>query len=314
MATLEEMFAEAKAELKQKKLDSAISKFEQVIELDDRHREGHETLASLYFAKKEYEKAATHFKRVAILDPTNSDALINAGAALNKAKEFREAVKTLRQALAKNRRSPEAYYNLGIAERGMGQQAMAVSAYKEAIRINPEFVEAYSNLGSVLLEMNNLSQAILYFRKALEVQPDFEKAQRGLKKAEDATFQKKQNANPFGRLVDMDAIEKKGEEAEQEIELTTQQRYEDRDVIHKLSKESELVAIELLTQLKEELSPAVLDISRLVQEEKNSRQWAEEQTEYESAMRRFRLKLEKLLEVTDALRKHEESIQELVKP
>ncbi|MDB4439558.1 tetratricopeptide repeat protein [Planctomicrobium sp.] len=309
MATADALLENAKASLKDKNVDVAIEHLEEAIKVDETHTEAHETLAGLCFIVKDYERAASLYKRVSVLDPKNVGALINSGAALNKKKDFKESVKTLRQALGKDRRCPETYYNLGIAERGLNHLAMAVSAYKEAIRLKPEFVEAISNLGNVLLEMKNHTQAITQFRKALEVRPDFKKAQKGLKKAEEASYQLKQSRDPFGRLVNMDEVEKKNQIEEKKIELTPQERFEDRDTVHKLAKESELLAIDLLAQIKEELSPAVLGITRLMTEEKNSTHWAQEQVEYQSAFRRFLLRLEKLKEKTDEIKKHEEKIQ-----
>lgn len=310
MSEVDELVANARSALKSKDLDSAVKFLDQAIAIDASHVIAHEILAGVCFLKQDFEKAATLYKRVSMLDPKNSGALVNAGAALNKQKNFNEAIKSLRLALAKDRRCPEAYYNLGIAERGLKHLAMSVSAYKEAIRLKPDFVEALSNLGRVLLEMNNHSQAITYFRKALEVEPTFKLAQKGLKKAEEASYQLKQSRDPFGRLVDMDEIEKKNQAEAKSIELTPQERFEDRDTVHKLAKASELLAVELLAQMKDELSPAVLGISRLMTEEKNSKHWAKEQMEYQAAFRRFLLRMEKLKEKTDELTAHEKAIQE----
>lgn len=314
MPTADETFELARKALKDKDIAASLKLLTETISLDDRHAEAHETLAGLCFHQKEYQRAGELFHRVAVLNPKNIGALVNAGASYNKAGDFQSAIKELRAALVKDRRSVEAYYNLGIAQRGSGQLSLAVSAYKEAIRLNPEFVEAYCNLGNTLIEMKNLPQAITNFRKALEIQPEFKKALLGLRRAEDAVYQQKTERNPFGRLVDMEQAERKNTCQEKVVQLSSQDRFDDRDQVHKVSKSSELLAIELLAQMKEELTPSLLRLSRLVTEEQHGRVWAAELLEFQSAVRRFRIRLEKLREKTDDLRAHEKMIHQITHP
>lgn len=311
MPTPDELVDLANACVKDRKIDEAIEHLEQAIGDDSRHVQAHELLAGLCFLKKDYDRAIELFRRVSLLDPKNVGVLVNMGAAYNKQKKYQEAVKILRSALAKDRRCPEAYYNLGIAQRGLNQLAMAVSAYKEVVRLRPEMAEAYVNLGNCLLEMKNHSQAILNYRKALEVKPDFGKAQRLLRRAQDAAQQSKSAISPFGRLVDMDEVEKNAHKLGRKFELSPQHRFEDRDVVHRLSKEAELSASELLQRIKDELAPAILDMSRLATEERHGRVWAAELEKLEVAARRYHLQLEQLNELTQALRKHDERIQEI---
>ncbi len=311
MPTPDELCAEANDCLKKKDVAAAVKCLEEAIEHDSRHVSAHETLAGLCFLTRDYDRAIQLYQRVSILDPKNSGALVNVGAVQNKKKDFQEAAKTLRLALSKDRRCPEAYYNLGIAQRGLNQMAMAVSAYKEAIRLAPDMFQAYSNLGNVLLEMKNHSQAVLQFRKALEIQPDFKKAKVGLSRAEEATHQAKTSMSPFGRLVDMEEVARQNQSVEKKINLTVQQRFDDRDRIHRLAKESELLAIEFLTQIKDELSNAILELSRLAGEEKHGRAWAEELAKFEIASRKYHLQLETHRNKTDQIREHEKKILNL---
>ncbi|QDT32080.1 tetratricopeptide repeat protein [Thalassoglobus polymorphus] len=309
MPTADETYADAKKCIQEKRFADAIQSLEQTIQEDSQHLLAHESLAGLCFLTKNYDRAIQLFQRVQALDPKNIGALVNVGALQNKKKDYTAAVKTLRLALSKDRRCPEAYYNLGIAQRGLHQNSMAVSAYKEAIRLRPDFVEAYTNLGNVLLEMKNHSQAILQFRKALEVQPDFERAKIGLCAAQEQTEQAKSAISPFGRLVDMEQVEKMNRTVAKHLHLTPQQRFEDREDVHKLAKDSELQAIELLKQIKEELSPIILELSRLSSEETSGRIWEAGLKKCQAASRRFSLCLENLNETTDKLTEHEKEIQ-----
>lgn len=309
MATADELHAQALEQVQQRLVDEAIASLEAAIELDSRHIPAHELLAGLCFVRQDYERAIALFRRVSLLDPRNAKVLVNLGAAYNKQKNYPEAVKALRTALAKDSRSPEAYYNLGIAQRGAGQLALAISAYREAIRVKPDMVEAHCNLGNVFLEMKNYSQAIQQFRKAMEIRPDFVKAERGLRRAEDESRQAKQEISPFGRLVDMEEVERKNKQSSKRLDLTPQQRFEDRETVHTIAKAAELAATELLQQIKEELAAAVLGMSRLASEQSEVRAWAEELARLQIAFKRFRMKIDKVNEHTNALRGHEQEIE-----
>lgn len=311
MPTPDELCTEADDSLKKKDVAAAMKCLEEAIQIDSRHVPAHETLAGLCFLTADYDRAIQLYQRVSLLDPKNSAALVNVGAVQNKKKDFQAAAKTLRLALSKDRRCPETYYNLGIAQRGLKQMAMAVSAYKEAIRLAPEMVQAYSNLGNILLEMKNHSQAVIQFRKALEIQPDFKKARVGLRRAEDASHEAKKSMSPFGRLVDMEEVARQNQAVKKKINLSPQQRFDDRDRMHRLSKESELLAIEFLAQIKDELSTAILELSRLAGEEKHGRAWADELAKFEIASRRFHLQLEAHRGKTDQIRDHEKKIESL---
>ena len=309
MTTVDELCTQAKECLAKKDIAQAVGVLEQAIELDSDHVAAHETLAGLCFVRGKYDRAIELYQRASALDPKNSAALVNMGAVLNKKKDFTQAAKVLRQALSRDRRCPEAYYNLGIAQRGLNQTAMAVSAYKEAIRLNPEMAEAYSNLGNVLVEMNNHSQAILNFRRAIELKPDFKKAIQGLRKAEDLAFETKQSRNPFGRLVDMEEVERRNQTAERKLVLSGPQRYEDRLEVHRLSKGSQLAAEAFLTIIKEELEASILQLSRLATEERHGRVWAGHLDDFREAVEKYQEAYKKLNESTENLRGHEEWIQ-----
>ncbi|TWT49911.1 TPR repeat-containing protein YrrB [Thalassoglobus neptunius] len=309
MSTAEDLCAQASACLSEKNVRQAIKLLEEAVESDPDLVVAHENLAGLCFLTKDYERAVQLYQRAMRLDPKNSAAMINLGAVYNKMKNYQEAVKTLRSALSRDRRSPEAYYNLGIAHKGLNQLSMAVSAYKEAIRLDPEMAEAYSNLGNVLIEMKNHSQAILNYRRAVELKPNFKKAIVGLRKAEEQAYEAKQSHNPFGRLVNMEDVERKNKEVEKTLVLTAQQRYEDREIIHRLAKDGQRIAEEVVEQVKQELEASILELSRLMSEERDSRTWLSHQKQFRLAVENFRQNISSLKEKVEQIRDHERHIE-----
>jgi len=247
---------QARALMKQRKVSEARALYEQAIERDNRSIPAFEGAAATAFAEKDFEKAAAHYKKLTLLDLRRAQPAVNLGAVYNRMGDFNGALKTLRTAVAKDKKCAAAYYNMGIAHKGLNQLSMAVTAYKEAVRLDPKMVDASYNLGNLLLEMGSYQQALVYFEKALEADPNFEKARRGLQRAYDAKDETKKNQKAFGRLVDEEVTARNQEEHEFRL-LTPKERFEDRQALHQLAKETENLAIAFLAQLRDELTPAL---------------------------------------------------------
>jgi tetratricopeptide (TPR) repeat protein len=253
---------QARALMKQKKLSEARALYEQAIERDARSIPAFEGAAATAFAEKDFEKAAAHYKKLTLLDLRRAQPAVNLGAVYNRMGDFNNALKTLRTAVAKDKKCAAAFYNMGIAHKGLNQLSMAVTAYKEAVRIDPKMVDASYNLGNLLLEMGSFQQAVLYFEKALEADPNFDKARRGLQRAYDAKDESKKNQKAFGRLVDEEVTARNQEEHEYRL-LTPKERFEDRQALHQLAKETENLAIAFLAHLRDELTPALQKMQHL---------------------------------------------------
>ncbi len=300
---------DARAALRNRDAANSRALYEQAIAADGRHVAAHEGLAFVCFLTKDLDRAAELFLRVTRLDPRRVEPLINLGAVHNRQEDFNAAVRVLRQALAKDRRNADAYYNLGLAYRGQKQHGMAVSAYKEAIRLRPEMVEAHCNLGNTLLEMKNHSQAALAFERALSIDPGFKKAQIGLDRARHKTDEAKKAISPFGRLVDMEKLDANNAKLDRKYrEFTPKERFLDRDLVHRLAKETEQLATGLLAQIRNELEVALLAISRIVSENREVHEWHREANQLETAVERFHHVQQVLFAKSVEVREHEESV------
>ena len=250
---------QGKALLKERKVDEAFAMFEQAIQENNRHVPAHESLAAIYFARKDYAKAAAYFQKASQFDPRRIDPIINLGAVQNRMGDFQAAAKTLRLAVSRDRKNTAAYYNLAIAQKGLHQPHLAVSAYKEALKLDPKMVEAIQNLANLYMEMGNIQQAQFQYHKALEIDPTFERAKRGLEKSYVIAEEKKKAVNPFGRLVNMEELNQRAAVAKHRT-LTPQEQYEDRTEVHRIVKEGEHAAVVLLTTLRDRVGPALTRI------------------------------------------------------
>lgn len=258
MAAIEDFTAlcdQARQHLKHREFDKAIETYMRARQIDDDRPELHEALATAYILTGKIEAAIEHLVLETQLAPRKASAFVNLGALYNRIGDHHQAVIMCRKAVAIDRKSADGYYNLGFAHRKLNQLSMAVPAYREAIRINPKFVEAHQNLGNVCIDMGNLREAIIHFRQALEIDPQFEKARIGLERAEELKAGAKIEANPFGRLVDIDKAQSLALDPAQFRVLTEEEREADRRSLHLISLTIGRRAKDLRDLLKSKLNP-----------------------------------------------------------
>ncbi|HVJ68921.1 MAG TPA: tetratricopeptide repeat protein [Caulifigura sp.] len=295
---------QARVLMKQKKISEARALFEQAVQRDPRSIPAFEGAAATAFAEKDLPRAAELYKKLTLLDLRRSQPAVNLGAVYNRMGDYAAAIKTLRSAVAKDKKCAAAYYNMGIAHKGLNQLSMAVTAYKEAVRLDPKMVDASYNLGNLLLEMGSFQQAVLYFEKAVEAQPDFEKAQRGLQRAYDAKDESKKNQKAFGRLVDEETTAKNQQEVEFRL-LTPKERFEDRQALHQLAKETENLAIAVLAQVRDELAPALQRLQHSTSAGADVRMIRADATDLRETVGRFHGIAASLQEKLESVRAHE---------
>lgn len=301
------LYDQGKALLKERQVDEAFAMFEQAIAENLRHVPAHESLAAIYFARKDYAKAAAHFQKATQFDPRRIDPMINLGAVQNRMGDFQAAAKTLRLAVSRDRKNTAAYYNLAIAQKGLNQPHLAVSAYKEALKINPNMVDAIQNLANLYLEMGNIQQAQFHFHKALEIDPDFEKAKRGLERSFAIAEEKKKAVNPFGRLVNMDELNQR---ADTKIrQLTPQEQFEDRTDVHRIAKDGQQAALVLLNTLRDRIAPALSRINHSFSQTDDPRMLTREGETLLAEIAAFERAHAELRERIEDLRAHEKVVR-----
>ena len=72
--------------------------------------------------------------------------------------------------------------------------------------------------------------------------------------------EKKKAVNPFGRLVNMEELDSRS--AEKSLrQLTPQERFDDRNEVHRIVKECEQSAIVMLNTLRDRIGPALTRIN-----------------------------------------------------
>ena len=278
--------AKARKAVKTRELLDAIDLYEEAIEIDPDDYAAHEGLATACYLAQDYQGALKHFTRVTELKPREAKAYINLGALYNIQHDYTQAADVLRKAVQRDGRNPDVYYNLGIAQKNLNQISMAVSAYRECVRLDPEMVDAHVNLANVYIEQNNHRKASEHFELALKVKPGFNRAKRGLEHVRQLMEKNKREASPFGRLVDEEKLEVKGQAVAVGRTLSEDERFEDRQLIQLATAEAGNLATSLCSHLRQHLEPAVLNISRVMAQDPNNRRGLHEAfNQYHEAVR-----------------------------
>jgi len=258
-----ELLQQARLYLKSRKIDKAIETYQRIIDVKPGEKKARTGIAAAHFQLKQYPEAIQHFEELTRLSPAESSPYINIGAIYNRMEEYQQALSVLRKAVQKDKKSADAFYNMGIAHKGLNQLSMAVTAYKQSIMLDPEMVDAHFNLGNVYLEMKNYTQAQLSFSRSLEISPEFIKAINALKILENEAAQKKQNINPFGRLVNESTLRKKDITISTR-KLTSEEREKDRRQLHSLCEEIKEISQLMVAELKKEIAPSLLNLNRCI--------------------------------------------------
>ncbi|MCA9079017.1 MAG: tetratricopeptide repeat protein [Planctomycetaceae bacterium] len=307
----DKLCGQAKAAFRQRDFVGARKLYEDAIAADKRHIPATEGLAFVCFLTKDYTQAAELFLRVSRLDPRRAEPLINLGATYNRMEDYATAIRYLRQALAKDRRNADAYYNIGLAYRHQKQFGLSVSAYKEAIRLKPDMLDAHFNLGNTLLEMGSHSQAVRAFEAALQIDPESKKIRGGLQRAQESNTAAKAQISPFGRLVNMAEVEARNKLPDKTFKkLDANARFLDRDKLHRLAREAEQLGTGFLGQIHDELEAALLAVSRIVSENRDTHEWHREADQLEQAFDRFQQVQAALGAKIEEIRSYEESMVE----
>jgi tetratricopeptide (TPR) repeat protein len=249
--------------VREQKFPVAIKHLQILLERDAENEDVLELLGLAKFLSKDLEGARDTFEELTRINPAHIKAWVNLGAILNRLGDHRKAVDILRRTLQKDRKCAEAYYNMGIAQRAMNFNTMAISAYKEAIKLKPDLVEAHLNLGNIYVDMKNMGLALQCFQAALKHDPNSKKAKTSLENAMSNQKTLRKSTSPFGRLVDVDELDKQNAEVTRRV-LSAADRVSERELVQDVTKKVRTNAKELAPMLAETLPGQLHRLERIV--------------------------------------------------
>jgi tetratricopeptide (TPR) repeat protein len=264
-ADFDALIKKARKAFKNKDLIESIDLFEEALEIEPDDIDAHEALATACYLAQDHPGAIQHFTRLTQLKPRDSTAWVNLGAIYNLRQEYQQAIKALRNGIQRDGKNAEAYYNLGIAQKGLTQTSMAVSAYREAVRLDPDNVDAHVNLGNIYMDQVNHRKAKQHYEQALRVNPEFDRALRGLALADEMlSGGNAEMANPFGRLVNTEELDKRNAMATNVRQLSEEERFAERQLVQLAAAESGNLAAHMLKHLREHVEPTLMAVAKLM--------------------------------------------------
>jgi tetratricopeptide (TPR) repeat protein len=189
-------------DLKNGDMVSALSEYENVVELDKNAASVYGDLAFLYWrngdkdkaleAAGKYEelsedklstelflgnfylmtgdsaKARGSWEKALKLDPENEMAILYLAAYHSSENDPEKAMAYWEKYIAKVPDSDEAFYQLGLNQEKLKRDEDAKRSYQQAIKLKPDSPEPYISLAQIYEKDNDLGQAILNYEKYLE--------------------------------------------------------------------------------------------------------------------------------------------------
>jgi tetratricopeptide (TPR) repeat protein len=200
-ATVQQLYAEAKAAEAQGNLSNAVAKYEALLQIAPRLAPAYNNLGALYLRQREFKKAAAVLEKGLKIDPRMSSASALMGISLYELGDYAGARSRLEAALRANpkdnnaelflansliklgelnlaaghlqqlsTRQPknqEIWYLLGKIHMKLSEQALA-----KLNEINPDSVWVHQISGEIMESMKNYDGALIEYKKAVELAPN----------------------------------------------------------------------------------------------------------------------------------------------
>ncbi len=209
--------------LAQGNLNRAAEQFQAALALDEASLGGHNGLARVALARRDFDTAGTHFQAAASRNPQDWLPWAWVGNHLIELQRYPEAEEALKRsaslagkdeprphlllatlylrwdrpttALVHAERaavvggSAEAYYLRGQAYFAVGELDAAARDFRQAVQVDPKHALAQGALGHVLAEQGLLPEAVRAWRLALAIAPDNGEIRENLRRAESRLVQ-----------------------------------------------------------------------------------------------------------------------------
>ncbi len=159
------------------KLDEALARYRQALEMDDEYAPAHATLAMLYLQMGREDEALAELERAAELAPDNGYVLGQLGAIYLKRGDLDKAVPILERAKAAEPEEAQIRSWLGAAYygRSLADAEASVVELEKGVELDGKDAGLQSGLGLAYMRREgpgDRERAIACFQKALELDPE----------------------------------------------------------------------------------------------------------------------------------------------
>jgi len=142
-------FIQANIHKQLKKYDSAISYFEEAIQLNPKFSEAYNNLGNVKKRVGKIDEAISCFKKAIQLKESNIEAYFNLANIYKENRNFNDLIKVYEKILSFNKNDIKTLYNLGSAYLFLGDIFKGKYYFEKIIKINKNHVPSYRNYISV---------------------------------------------------------------------------------------------------------------------------------------------------------------------
>ena len=166
------------------RLDLAIGRCRQVVELEPDCADGHQLLGAALYELGELEEACGHFMEVQTIRPDDADAYYIVAGILCDLGRHAEAIGHYGDAMRLAPHDAIIHRDLAATFATLGRREEGVSSYVQAIELDPTDAAAHNGLGELLLADGKPHDAMACFRQAIRIDPAYREAARNLLEAQ----------------------------------------------------------------------------------------------------------------------------------
>ncbi len=131
--------------------------------------------ANQSYKRSDLESALSSYERVLEVDKTFYQAYHQIGMIKSKMGDKDESIQFFEKALAVNPQFYKGYYALGLAKTGLNDDEGAIAALQSAVDIHPGYDKAYGAMSDIYIRLNNYEKAKQVLNMSITVNPNYAK-------------------------------------------------------------------------------------------------------------------------------------------
>ena len=129
-------------------------------------------------ANKDYkngnlESALSKYKQVLGINSRLYQAYFQIGVLQKKMGNLSLAIENYQSALRIKKTFDKGWYNLGLAYKENGDIDSAKESFEETVRLNKKYYKAHKSLGEIFIDLEKYEDAILSFKTAIDIKPKY---------------------------------------------------------------------------------------------------------------------------------------------
>ena len=131
------LFLEAVQQEEHGNLDEAMSLYNEILTLNERHAPASINLGTLHYNRREFPQAEKLYRNATVADPGYALAFFDLGNVLDELRRLPEAIEAYRRAITLVPNYADAHYNLALAHERTGAQRKALHHWATYVKLDP---------------------------------------------------------------------------------------------------------------------------------------------------------------------------------